>query len=113
MQLSIQHDPEASRFHVPPELLIDDQAPIDHEKMASMGMVLSYKEHEPGVLDFKSTLVPAHLRHKGLGTEFVRQALDWARQQGIKVIPSCSFVKDFLERNPEYQDLIFERAPLA
>jgi uncharacterized protein len=111
--LSIQHDPEASRFHVPPEQLVDDAAPVDQERMANMGMVLSYKELDNGVVDFRSTLVPPHLRGKGMGTEMVRKALDWAREQGYKVKPSCPFVKDFLDKNPEYQDLIADQAPLA
>jgi uncharacterized protein len=113
MQLSIQHDPEASRFHVPPELLVDDNAPVEQERMANMGMVLSYRELDGGVVDFRSTLVPAHLRGRGLGSEMVRKALDWARAQGHRVVPSCPFVKDFLDKNPEYQDLIADRAPLA
>lgn len=113
MQLSIQHDPERSRFHVPPELLAEGDQIGEQDKMANMGMVLHYKMAKPDVVDFKSTLVPPHLRGRGLGTELARKGLDWARAQGYRVIPSCSFVKDFLDKNPEYQDLIAEEAPLA
>ena len=50
MQLDVQHDPEASRFHVPPEVIDGD---IQH-KMANMGTVLSYHQLGPKLLDFRS-----------------------------------------------------------
>jgi predicted GNAT family acetyltransferase len=106
MQLDVQHDPEASRFHVPPEVIDGD---VQH-KMANMGTVLSYHRVGEKVLDFRSTLVPPHLRGKGVGTELVKQALDWARAEGYTIVPSCSFVARFLEENPEYQDLVADQA---
>ena len=106
MQLDVRHDPEGSRFHVPPEV-IDDEP---QHKMANMGTVLSYHEVRPKVLDFKSTLVPPHLRSKGVGSELVKQALDWARKEGYQVIPSCPFVRYFIEQNLEYQDLVADQA---
>ena len=106
MQLDVQHDPEASRFHVPPEVIDGD---VQH-KMANMGTVLSYHRVGEKVLDFRSTLVPPHQRGKGIGTELVRKALDWARQEDYRIIPSCSFVARFIEENPEYQDLVADQA---
>jgi len=106
MQLDVQHDPEASRFHVPPEVIDGD---IQH-KMANMGTVLSYHQLGPKLLDFRSTLVPPHLRGKGVGTELVRQALDWARREGYQVVPSCPFVAWFIDDNPEYGDLVADQA---
>ena len=106
MQLDVQHDPEASRFHVPPEVIDGDAA----HKMANMGTVLSYHRVGDKVLDFRSTLVPPHLRGKGIGTELVRKALDWARREDYRVIPSCPFVARFIENNPDYQDLVADQA---
>ena len=106
MQLDVQHDPEGSRFHVPPEVLDGDP----QHKMANMGTVLSYHQIAPKVLDFRSTLVPPHLRGHGIGTQLVRQALDWARGEGYSVVPSCPFVAAFIEENPEYADLVAQHA---
>lgn len=106
MQLDVQHDPDASRFHVPPEVIDADT----QHKMANMGTVLSYHQVGEKVLDFRSTLVPPHLRSHGVGTELVRHALDWARQEGYQVIPSCPFVAWFIDNNPEYQDLVADQA---
>lgn len=43
---------------------------------------------------------------KGLATELVRAALDDARERGLEVLPVCPFVRGFLERNPDYVDLV-------
>jgi hypothetical protein len=34
--------------------------------------------------------------------------LAYAREQGYKIIPSCSFVRAYMERHPEYDDLLAE-----
>jgi predicted GNAT family acetyltransferase len=36
-------------------------------------------------------------------------ALELARSQGVKVIPRCPYVVTFIERHPEYQDLLARR----
>jgi predicted GNAT family acetyltransferase len=57
------------------------------------------------VLDYASTYVPHRLRGRGIASAIVRQALDHARGEGYRVIPSCWFVRDFLVKHPEYGDL--------
>jgi uncharacterized protein len=47
---------------------------------------------------------------QGIGSRLARFALDDARGRGLRVIPSCPYVRTFLERHPEYQDLITKRA---
>jgi len=42
----------------------------------------------------------------GLGSRLIRFALDDARERGLAVLPVCPFVKSFIERNPEYTDLV-------
>ena len=110
MPLNIQHDREGSRFHVPPESLDREAEPGTPAHMANMGTVLSYKEVRPGVIEIKSTLVPPHLRGQGVGTQLAREALDWARGEGYRVVPLCPFVAEFIEQNPEYQDLLDQPA---
>ncbi len=41
-----------------------------------------------------------------LGSKLIRHALDDVRSRGATVIPLCPFVRGFIERHSEYQDLI-------
>ena len=37
---------------------------------------------------------------------FIKVALDDARSEGKKVVPACSYVADYIDRHPEYADLL-------
>jgi predicted GNAT family acetyltransferase len=52
------------------------------------------------------TEVPPELGGRGLGGVLARAALDYAQQNGLKVIPTCPFVKKYLERHTEYAALV-------
>ncbi|NYH50647.1 MULTISPECIES: GNAT family N-acetyltransferase [Nocardiopsis] len=52
---------------------------------------------------------PAH-EGRGLGGTLVRGALDDARSRGLAVLPLCPFVKGWIQRHPDYSDLVY-RAP--
>lgn len=70
--------------------------------------LLTYAEMD-GKLALLHTEVPPELEGRGLGGRLVETALRHARDQGQKVLPFCPFVKTYLERHPEYQDLAAER----
>jgi predicted GNAT family acetyltransferase len=46
------------------------------------------------------------LRGRGLGELLVGHALDDVRAAGRTVVPSCWFVADFIDANPDYRDLL-------
>ncbi len=48
---------------------------------------------------------PVAARRRGLGSRLVEGVLQTARARGLKVVPVCSFVRAFLDKHPEYQDL--------
>jgi uncharacterized protein len=60
----------------------------------------------PGVVTIVHSEVPAALRGGGVGSTFVRQVLEEMRRQGLKVVPQCGFVRAFMSRNPEFNDLL-------
>lgn len=66
---------------------------------------LMYDESK-NVIDLYSTYTPPQLRGKGLAGKVVKAALEYAKGKNLKVIPSCWYVKKFIEDNPEYQSLI-------
>ncbi len=67
---------------------------------------VAYRTVDDATLDFQSTYVPHVLRNQHIGTQLVRYALDWAREQGVRVVPSCWFVGSVVERYPEYRDVL-------
>ena len=52
------------------------------------------------------TFVLPEQRHKGLAGEITRAALEYAKENNLKVIPSCSFVDYFIDMNKEYEKLL-------
>ena len=45
---------------------------------------------------------------RGIGTQLARGTLDDLRTRGIKVVPLCPFIADFIAKNPDYKDLVAE-----
>jgi uncharacterized protein len=65
----------------------------------------NYKRTD-GVLTILHTEVPKALEGHGIGSELIRGVLEIARSQGLKVIALCPFAKGYIERHPEYADLL-------
>ncbi|HEV8465464.1 MAG TPA: GNAT family N-acetyltransferase [Pseudolabrys sp.] len=65
----------------------------------------NYKRAE-GVLTILHTEVPKALEGRGIGSALIRGVLDIARSQRLKVIAVCPFAKSYIERHPEYADLL-------
>lgn len=57
-------------------------------------------------LELIHTEVPPELGGRGLGGTLAKAALDYAREQGLAVTPTCPFVRKFVERHPEYAPLL-------
>lgn len=91
MEIEIRHDEERKRF----------VAPVDGAEAR-----LEYRAAGDRTLDYRSTYVPEAHRHQGIGEALVTRALDWARERGYRIVPSCPFVRGVIEDRPEYQDLV-------
>ena len=59
-----------------------------------------------GAIDLLHTKVPSACEGRGYGAALVRAALDYARAEKLRVIPSCPFVRSFVTRHQEYADLL-------
>lgn len=94
MSHDVVHDASRSRFVID---LGDGEA------------VLDYSRIDEGTLDFRSTRVPPEHRGEGIAGELVSHALDHARSQGQRIVPSCSYVDSYIQRHPEYADLVAGR----
>ncbi len=58
---------------------------------------------------FTHTEVDPSAGESGLGSKLVRAALDDVRAQGGTVVPLCSFVRGWIEKHPDYADLVAKR----
>lgn len=79
---------------------------IDHEAgrfVARVGDAEAYLVYErgEGVLDVIHTYTPPALRGRDLAAALTRAALAYARAEGLRVVPTCSYTQWFLARYPE------------
>lgn len=61
---------------------------------------------EDGKQVFTRTFVPPEFRGRGYAEALVRTALNDAKAAGRKVVPACSYVAVFIERNKEFASLL-------
>jgi hypothetical protein len=88
--LTVRHDEEAGRF----------------ETDLECGTAYVAYRLGDGALDLVSTWVPTQHRELGIGARVVTAALEYAREHGLEVIPTCPFVPRVLADHPEYEGLV-------
>ena len=57
------------------------------------------------ILDLVHTEVAEQFKGRGYASALARAALEYARSNNLKVIPTCPFVRAYMARHPEYDDL--------
>ena len=87
---SVQHDAGRQRFHLRLE---------GHEAE------LAYHLRE-GVLVIDHTGVPEAIGGRGVASRLVQAAFEYARGQGWRVIPACSYAQVWVSRHPDYAGLV-------
>jgi predicted GNAT family acetyltransferase len=86
----------------------------DRYELAVDGHIAAtYYKIADGVITFIHTEVPPELGGKGVGSKLIKGALDQVRAEGLKVIPECPFVKAFIEKHADYQDLLAGPAEMS
>jgi hypothetical protein len=70
----------------------------------------THYEIADGVITFVHTEVPPELGGKGIGSRLIKGALDQVRTDGLKVIAKCPFVKAYIDKHPDYADLLREKS---
>lgn len=59
-----------------------------------------------GRLTIEHTGVPEAIGGRGVAGALVREVLEYARAEGLRVIPACSYSAVYIRRHPEYADLV-------
>jgi predicted GNAT family acetyltransferase len=88
--LSVAHNPAAGQFEIRTE----------------HGTALLRYAHQGPNIDMLHTEVPDALEGQGYGAALAKTALDYAKDAGLKVIPSCPFVSSYIGKHPEYEALV-------
>lgn len=70
---------------------------------------IEFDKIEPNILDLVHTEVPEALSGKGVGSKLVEGALQYSRDNELKIIPSCPFIKNYIDKNPQWKDLIVQK----
>ncbi len=90
--LQIRKNEEKSRF----ELSVGGE--IAFVNYVEMGKKIIYTHTE----------VPEAFKGQGMGARLARGVLDYARAQGLQVMPLCPFIAAWIRRHTEYADLVIE-----
>ncbi len=94
MDLEIKHDKNKQRFYVEK----------DNKKSE-----LKYKKIDEKTLDYFTVFVSEELRNQNIASEITEFALQYAKKNNYKVVPSCPYVRSYLEEHPKYQNLVKEK----
>lgn len=88
--MTVQHDSENNRFTIE-----TDDGPAELEYVM-----------KGGAIAFVHTEVPEAARGQDIGTALVEHGLNYARENDLKVLPLCPFVKAYMDRHEETHDLL-------
>lgn len=75
---------------------------IDNKIVANM----TYVYAGPGMIIIDHTEVGAELKGKGAGKKIVEQAVLFARERHLKILPLCPFAKSVFDKTPEFSDVL-------
>ncbi|GGT48874.1 GNAT family N-acetyltransferase [Actinomadura citrea] len=87
---------------------ITDNAERGRYEIRVDGDLAGFAEYErgEGAVVFTHTEVDSAFEGKGVGSALARGALDDVRAKGRSVVPLCPFIKKWIGRHPDYQDLV-------
>jgi predicted GNAT family acetyltransferase len=88
------------------ENVINNTAQQRYELEVDGHLATEHYKVDGDVVTFSHTEVPKELGGKGVGSRLVRGALDLARGANLKVVPQCEFVKSWIDKHPDYADLV-------
>jgi len=91
--MKIEHNPAAHRFVA---------------RLPEGDGVLVYRMASEDIMEVLSTQVPPSARGRGVGGALVEAALIHARVHELRVIPTCWYVGTWVDRHPEYRELVME-----
>jgi predicted GNAT family acetyltransferase len=81
-----------------------------YEILDAVDRVAGFTEYDldeaANTITFVHTEVDPAFEGQGIGSKLAAGALDDVRGRGLRVIAVCPFIAGYIERNPEYADLL-------
>ena len=80
----------------------------EHRFEARLGDAVAFTEYRlrDNVIILPHTVVPDEFSGRGVGSQLAKAALGYAREQGLEVVPTCSFIAGYITKHPEWHDLV-------
>jgi predicted GNAT family acetyltransferase len=69
----------------------------------------AYYRRRDGVVTFTHTAVDPAFEGQGIGSRLARGALERVRDAGERFVPLCPFIRAYVERHHDYDDLRADR----
>jgi len=83
-----------------------------HVEDGDLAGFTDYRINPDGTWEFFHTEVDERFSGQGVGGRLVAGALDVARGEGVRVVPTCDFVRSYMTEREETHDLLAEGASL-
>jgi uncharacterized protein len=89
-------------------ITVDDNSLVSRYEARVNSSLAGVSEYEltDDTIIFLHTVVAEKYEGQGVGGAIARYALDDARTRGMQVRALCPFIRGWMERHPEYSDLI-------
>lgn len=68
--------------------------------------LMTYKKSDDGVITIDHTEVDTNHRGEGLGEDLVEAGVKFARENELKIVPTCPFAKKVIDEKPEFRDVL-------
>jgi len=86
--------------------IVNNRAEHRFELTVDGHLAAAYYKTDGNIITFEHTEVPPELGGKGIGSKLVQGALDQIRAEGTRIAVECPFVKGWIAKHPEYNDLL-------
>lgn len=70
---------------------------------------LTYLKSDGNTMVIDHTEVDPKFQGQDIGRELVAAAVDYARENGLKIKPVCSYAKEVIDSTPEFQDVLHSK----
>ena len=91
-----------------PVIAITDNSSESRYEISVDGELAGFVRYraKPGQIALIHTEIDDRFEGQGLGGRLIAFTLDAARDRGLAVLPFCPFAKAYIQRHPEYVDLV-------